>query len=89
MDHLKPIRPPQEWTVDFKVTFKSDMFPGFGYDPMDIVKALKKDLENGSVGHYVKSAYWSIDWFSDEEVNKRSLRDNFRMTNDVKDYLRS
>ena len=25
MDHLKPIRPPQEWTVDFKVTFKSDL----------------------------------------------------------------
>jgi len=43
------------------------MFPGFGYDPMDIVEALKKDLEDGRVGHYVNSAEWSIDWFADKK----------------------
>ena len=88
-DLLKEVRPPQEWEVTFKVRFKSDMFPGFGYDSMDIVKALKKNLENGSVGHYVKSAYWSIDWFNDQEINKGSARDNYRQTNDCPDYLRS
>jgi len=64
---MMPIIPAPEWEVTFKVKFKSDMFPGFGYDPMDIVEALKKDLEDGRVGHYVNSAEWSIDWFADKK----------------------
>ena len=64
---MMPIIPAPEWEVAFKVKFKSDMFPGFGYNPMDIVKALKKDLEDGRVGHYVNSAEWSIDWFADKD----------------------
>ncbi len=66
---MMPIIPAPEWEVAFKVKFKSDMFPGFGYDPMDIVEALKKDLEDGRVGHYVNSAEWSIDWFADKKEN--------------------
>ena len=31
---LGPIIPAPEWEVTFKVKFKSDMFPGFGYDPI-------------------------------------------------------
>jgi len=67
---MMPIIPAPEWEVTFKVKFKSDMFPGFGYDPMDIVEALKKDLEDGRVGHYVNSAEWSIDWFADKKESE-------------------
>ena len=84
---LMPVIPAPEWEVTFKVKFKSDSFPGFGYDPMDIVKMLQKDLEQGRVGHYVTKADWTIDWFKDLKVE--DLEDMFRKTNDCPDYLRS
>ena len=85
---LGPIIPAPEWEVTFKVKFKSDMFPGFGYDPMDIVKALKRDIEKGSVGHYVEGAEWSLgqDWW---ETSQPAGEDGYRKTNDCPDYLRS
>ena len=51
---MGPFQP--EYTVQFEVRFKKDIFPGFGYDPVDIVKALKKDIEGGSVQSYVINA---------------------------------
>ena len=42
------------WVVSFEVKFKSDMFPGFGHDPMDIVKSIEKAIK-GHLPHYVKS----------------------------------
>ena len=55
------------WNVVFKVTFKSDMFPGFGYDPMDIVKSLQKGIKE-LLPHYVDSVEISeTDWDVDED----------------------
>ena len=48
---MGPFQP--EYTVQFEVRFKGDMLPGFGYDPVDIVKAVQKDIEGGSVQSYV------------------------------------
>ena len=42
------------WVVSFEVRFKSDMFAGFGHDPMDIVKSIEKAIK-GHLPHYVKS----------------------------------
>ena len=92
MSDLKPSIPAPEWEVSFKVKFHSDMFPGFGYGPMDIVKAFKNDIEKGSVGHYVDGAEFSIDWFKDqpaEDKHRKFRRSDYRQTIDSPDYLRS
>ena len=54
------------WNVVFKVTFKSDMFPGFGYDPMDIVKSLQKGIKE-LLPHYVESVEYE-GGFGDSQV---------------------
>jgi len=42
------------WVVSFEVRFKSDMFAGFGHDPMDIVESIEKAIK-AHLPHYVKS----------------------------------
>ena len=65
------------WNVVFKVKFESDMFPGFGYDPMDIVKSLQKGIKE-LLPHYVESVEVSeTDWDVDEDEP-----DQFNRTSD-------
>ena len=52
------------WSVVFRVNFHNDMFPGYGHDPMDVVKSLKRELGNNN---YVNEVEFEIDWFADKE----------------------
>jgi|TARA_Y100000296_G_scaffold82258_1_gene111106 hypothetical protein len=69
------------WNVVFKVKFESDMFPGFGYDPMDIVKSLQKGIKE-LLPHYVESVEVSeTDWDVDEDEPDQYDDDDWEITN--------